>query len=272
MSIEKKGKGQEGGWRKVGSKEVWRQRRFHGWEGTSRVSPMAGRRVANMARAGARVQLAAVGHVEDPISPVTARGQSHAHDNWRMVSSRIGVRTHIVGQVHKREGQANRGRHCDPQPVVVRVQRPHNSFMKALSEAPTTIGAADVSQQERKQDLKTKSVQHRREHTNICVAIEPEGAKAVKQDEEWEEIKLAADSGATDTVIFPGELPSIELREGAPYKRGVEYEMANSSLCPNLGGKQFVGVTLKGKGTVSCGAGCRCEARLAQYEEVHQVG
>ena len=69
----------------------------------------------------------------------------------------------------------------------------------------------------------------------------------VKQDEEWEEIKLAADNGATDTVIFPGDLPCIELREGAPYKRGVEYEMANSSLCPNLGGKQFVGVTLKGK-------------------------
>ena len=65
-----------------------------------------------------------------------------------------------------------------------------------------TRGAADVSQQERKQDLKTKSVQHRREHTNICIALEPEGAKAVKQDEEV--FKLAADSGATDTVIPPG--------------------------------------------------------------------
>ena len=31
-----------------------------------------------------------------------------------------------------------------------------------------------------------------------------------------EEIKLAADSGATDTVMPPGDLPSIELREGAP--------------------------------------------------------
>ena len=49
---------------------------------TKRVSPRAGRRVANMARAAARVQLAAVGHLEDPISPVTARGQSHARTNW----------------------------------------------------------------------------------------------------------------------------------------------------------------------------------------------
>ena len=39
--------------------------------------------------------------------------------------------------------------------------------------------------------------------------------KAVKQDEEWGEIKLAADSGATDTVIFAGDLPSIELRSVA---------------------------------------------------------
>ena len=90
-----------------------------------------------------------------------------------MVLSRMGVHTQRVGQIRKREGQAN---------VSV-----HNSF-KALSEALTTRGAADVSQQERKQDLKTKSVQHRREHTYTCTAIEPEGAKAVKQDEEWSQI------------------------------------------------------------------------------------
>ena len=71
---------------------------------------------------------------------------------------------------------------CASQPAVVRMQRP-------------TRGAADAGHKERKQDLKTKSV----EHTNICIALEPEGAIAVKQDEE--EIKLAADSGATDTVI-----------------------------------------------------------------------
>ena len=75
----------------------------------------------------------------------------------------------------------------------------------------------------------------------------PRGAKAVKQDDEWEDIKLAADSGATDTVIPPGDLPSIEMREGAPYKRGVEYEMANGSFCPNLVEKQFVGFTAEGE-------------------------
>ena len=92
-----------------------------------------------------------------------------------------------------------------------------------------------------------KSVQHRREHNNICIAIEREGAKAVKQDEEWGEIKLAADSGPTDTVISPGDLPHIELREGAPYKRGVEYEITNGLFSRDLGEKQFVGVTAEGE-------------------------
>ena len=122
----------------------------------------------------------------------------------------------------------------------------HNSFA-ALSDAPIPRSAADASQQECKQYLKNKFVQHRREHSIICIAIEHEGAKAVKQDDEWEEIKLAADSGATDTVIPPGDLPSIEMREGASYKRGVEYEMANGSFCPTLGEKQFVGFTAEGE-------------------------
>ena len=66
----------------------------------------------------------------------------------------------------------------------------------------------------------------------MCVSVEPESAKAVLHDVEWEEIKLAADGVATDTIILPGDLPSIELREGALYKRGVEYGMANGSCCP----------------------------------------
>ena len=95
------------------------------------------------------------------------------------------------------------------------------------------------------------------EHTKICIAIEPECAKAVEQDEGWEKIKLAADSGATDTVIPPGGLTSIELREGAPYKRGVGYEIANGSFCPNLGKKQFVGITAEGEAqSVVARAGC----------------
>ena len=64
-----KGKGQEGGWSKGGSKGGYKGK------GGSKGGKDQERRVANMARAAARVQLAAVGHVEEP-------GQSHAHANW----------------------------------------------------------------------------------------------------------------------------------------------------------------------------------------------
>ena len=108
-------------------------------------------------------------------------------------------------------------------------------------------GAADASQQERKQYLMNKFAQHRKDRCSFVLLSNPRERKQSSKDDEWEEIKLAADSGATDRVIPPGDLLSIEMREGAPYKRGVEYEMANGSFCRNLGEKQFVGFTAEGE-------------------------
>ena len=61
-----------------------------------------------------------------------------------------------------------------------------------------------------------------------------------------EEIELAVDSGATETVVGEGDLPSIELKEGAASKRGTEYEVANGVRIPNLGEKKFVAYTEEG--------------------------
>ena len=38
---------------------------------------------------------------------------------------------------------------------------------------------------------------------NPIVAIEPQSVNGVPEDDEWEEVKLAVDSGATETVIPP---------------------------------------------------------------------
>ena len=57
----------------------------------------------------------------------------------------------------------------------------------------------------------------------------------VTEDDEWEEVKLAADSGATETVIPPDILEGVEVRQGAQHKRGVEFEVANGVQIPNLG-------------------------------------
>ena len=80
---------------------------------------------------------------------------------------------------------------------------------------------------------------------NILGTVEPEGINTL-DDLEWEEIELAVDSGATETVIGEEALQSIKLLEGAAYKRGVKYEVANGIRIPNLGEKRFVGVTEEG--------------------------
>ena len=69
--------------------------------------------------------------------------------------------------------------------------------------------------------------------------IEPDHMKAVNADDGWEEIEFALDSGATETVMGEDMLNSVETKEGAASKRGVEYEIATGELIPNLEEKKF---------------------------------
>ena len=59
-------------------------------------------------------------------------------------------------------------------------------------------------------------------------------------------IGLAVDSGATENVMNEDMLCSVEVKEGAAYKRGVKYEVANGDVIPNLGEKKYVGVSEEG--------------------------
>ena len=65
-------------------------------------------------------------------------------------------------------------------------------------------------------------------------------------DSEWEEVELAVDSGASETVINEDMVTSADLRESPASKRGVEYEVASGVRIPNLGEKRFVGVSDEG--------------------------
>ena len=69
--------------------------------------------------------------------------------------------------------------------------------------------------------------------------IVPEGANSV-EEQEWEEIDMAVDSGATETVVGEDMITSVETREGSAYRRGVQYEVANGERVANLGEKKFV--------------------------------
>ena len=41
-------------------------------------------------------------------------------------------------------------------------------------------------------------------------------------------------------------LPALPVRDGAAKRRGVQYEVANSSRIPNPGEKRFIGITDEG--------------------------
>ena len=65
--------------------------------------------------------------------------------------------------------------------------------------------------------------------------IEPCGIDAVAEDE-WVEIEVAIDSGATETMMPEETLNGIiRITESAACKRGVVYEIADGTQIPNLG-------------------------------------
>ena len=66
------------------------------------------------------------------------------------------------------------------------------------------------------------------------------------QKDGWEEVELVVDPGASETVIGPEMVQSVEVTEGPSYRQGVKYEVANGIRIPNLGEKKFSGVSNEG--------------------------
>ena len=80
-------------------------------------------------------------------------------------------------------------------------------------------------------------------HLNILITRGAEAVKAVGSNDEWEEIELGVDSGATETVVGPDMLPNIDTVEGDQKKRGVSYEIATGELIPILGEKRLLAMS-----------------------------
>ena len=88
-------------------------------------------------------------------------------------------------------------------------------------------------------------VAENQKQANMLGTVEPEGLNAL-EDQEWEEVEMAVDSGATETVIGEDILQFLALLEGLACRRGVKYEVANGVRIPNLGEKRFTGITEEG--------------------------
>ena len=72
--------------------------------------------------------------------------------------------------------------------------------------------------------------------------VEPYSIGAVAEGG-WEVLEMALDSGAAETVGSEDMLASVDIQEGEAKKKGVQYEIADGTLIPNLGEMKFVAVT-----------------------------
>ena len=80
----------------------------------------------------------------------------------------------------------------------------------------------------------------------ILQTIEPEVVSSIKAKDDWEEIFMAVDSGASETVVGEEMLEGVLTKEGEASRRGVQHEVANGIRIPNLGEKKFKGYTSEG--------------------------
>ena len=121
-----------------------------------------------------------------------------------------------------------------------------------------------------KLEWQEKKPQH--ENIKTLVEIVPEGVNALEETQEWEEIEMAVDSGATETVIAEDMVKSVETQPGEAMKKGVRYEVASGDLIPNLGEKCFTAVGEEGQARSIKAQVCDVNKALLSVHRMVQAG
>ena len=125
-----------------------------------------------------------------------------------------------------------------------------------------------VKMTRKKRRMWTRAAQS--EEIKLLKTVEPDGIMAFTGV--WEEIELAVDSGATETVLSEDMLESIETKPGSASKRGVEYEVANGEKIPNLGEKRFIGYSSEGLARRMTAQICDVNKGLLRVRKVVSAG
>jgi predicted small secreted protein len=90
-------------------------------------------------------------------------------------------------------------------------------------------------------EVKNKNNKKSKGMITSLMTVMPAGVNTIGATD-WEEIDMAVDSGASETVVNEEMITNVETEPGAASKRGVQYEVASGELIPNLGEKNFVAV------------------------------
>jgi len=100
----------------------------------------------------------------------------------------------------------------------------------------------------------------------------PEGLKSVEEAPEWEVLEMAVDSGASESVVSDEMLTRVTTVEGEAMKKGVQYEVADGTLIPNLGEKKFIAVSDNGVARQMRAQVCEVNKALLSVHRVVQAG
>ena len=101
----------------------------------------------------------------------------------------------------------------------------------------------------------------------------PSGLDAVEEvAPEWEEIEMAVDSGASDSVVSEDMLNGVETVEGKAKKMGGQYEVADGTLIPSLGEKKYIAVSDAGVARHMKSQVCEVNKALLSVHRCVQAG
>ena len=112
----------------------------------------------------------------------------------------------------------------------------------------------------------------RRKGINTLVEILPAGVNKMEELPEWEEIEMAVDSGATETVVGEDMIKGVETKPGEATRRGVQYEVASGDLIPNLGEKNFLAYGEQGQARAIKAQVCEVNKALMSVSRMVQAG
>ena len=144
-----------------------------------------------------------------------------------------------------------------------------NDEIKAEDEEKFEIVKSKTAKRkERKKRIKRE----KQEEIKILQVVEPEGVNAVGKPGEWQEIEMAVDSGATETVMGEDMLTEIEIKPGMASKRGVKYEVANGTRIPNLGERKFIAHSEEGAARNITAQVCDVNKALLSVKKVVGAG
>jgi len=150
-------------------------------------------------------------------------------------------------------------------------RKKHSKANRLLSNSQVEIKKPNVEVSNQYQILDIPNEINEKHSIKMLGTVLPDGLNRV-EDEEWEEIEMAIDSGATETVVGEDMLTSVDTVEGEAFRRGVKYEVASGTLIPNLGEKRFTAVGEGGEVRRMKAQVCSVNKALLSVKRVLQAG